>query len=155
MNISKHITYDEATKSATAIKKGLYNTPNATELINMQTIANEIFEPLRDFLGGKPIRITSFFRSIELNRIIGGSSTSQHCKGEAMDIDADGSHTSNKEVFMYILENLCFDQLIWEFGDNLNPDWVHVSYKENEDNRGQVLKAIKQGGKTRYITYTG
>jgi hypothetical protein len=154
-NISKHISYNEATKSNTAIKRGIYNIPNAAEVQNMEAVAQEVFEPVREALGDKPLRLTSFFRSIALNREIGGSSSSQHCKGEAMDIDADGSHTTNKEVFMYIFENLCFDQLIWEFGDNQSPDWIHVSYKRNGDNRGQVLKAIKQEGKTRYIPYTG
>jgi hypothetical protein len=155
MKISEHISYNEATKSNTAVRRGIYNIPNATEMQNMEAIAKEIFEPLREALGGKPLKLTSFFRSIELNRTIGGSDRSQHCKGEAMDIDADNSHTSNRDVFMYILENLDFDQLIWEFGDNLNPDWVHVSYRKNGENRGQVLKAIRQEGKTRYINYTG
>lgn len=154
-NISKHISYDEATKSRTAIRNGIYNIPNATEIQRMEAVAQEVFEPVREALGGKPLRLTSFFRSIALNRALGGSSTSQHCKGEAIDIDADGSHTTNRDVFTYILENLEFDQLIWEFGDNLNPDWVHVSYKRNGENRCQVLKAIKQEGKTRYINYTG
>jgi hypothetical protein len=155
MKISKHISYTEATKSATAQRKGIYNTPNGTELENMQTLASKIFEPIRDALGNKPIRITSFFRSRALNEMIGGSYTSQHCKGQAMDIDADYSHTSNKAVFMYIVDNLNFDQLIWEFGDNLNPDWVHVSYKNEVDNRNQILKAVRVNGKTKYINYEG
>lgn len=155
MKISEHISYYEATKSNTAIRRGIHNTPNGTELQNMETIAQKIFEPLRKALGDKPLRITSFFRSIALNRAIGGSSTSQHCKGQAMDIDADGSHTSNKEVFMYIAENLDFDQLIWEFGDNLNPDWIHVSYVSEHQNRKQILKAIRQDGRTKYINYEG
>jgi hypothetical protein len=146
MEISKHISYTEATKSATAQRKGIYNTPNGTELENMQTLASEIFEPIREALGNKPLRITSFFRSRALNEAIGGSSTSQHCKGQAMDIDADYSHTSNKAIF---------DQLIWEFGDNLNPDWIHVSYKNEVDNRNQILKAVRVNGKTKYINYEG
>ena len=155
MKISEHITYTEATKSATAQRKGIYNNPNGTELQNMETLAEKIFEPIRCALGDKPLRITSFFRSRKLNEAIGGSSTSQHCKGQAMDIDADYSHTSNKEVFIYIVENLSFDQLIWEFGDNMNPDWVHVSYVSESQNRGQILKAVRVDGKTKYITYEG
>ena len=155
MEISKHVSYNEATKSATAQRKGIYNTPNVTELQNMRTLCEKIFEPLRKAMGEKPLRITSFFRSIELNRAIGGSSRSQHCSGQAMDIDADGSHTSNKELFMYIVNNLDFDQLIWEFGDNLNPDWIHVSYVSEEQNRNQILKAIRVDGRTKYISYEG
>lgn len=155
MKISEHISYNEATKSATAVKKGIVNCPNGTELQNMQTLAEKVFEPLRAALGNKPLRITSFFRSIKLNELIGGSRTSQHCKGQAMDIDADNSHTTNKEVFMYIADNLDFDQLIWEFGDNLNPDWVHVSYVSEHQNRKQILKAIRQNGKVKYISYEG
>ena len=156
MKISQHVSYNEATKSATAERKGMYNTPNASELERMKTLSEKIFEPVREALGNKPLRITSFFRSIALNRLIGGgSSTSQHCKGQAMDIDADGSHTSNKAVFMYIVENLSFDQLIWEFGDNLDPDWIHVSYVSEEENRGEILKAVRMGGKTKYINYEG
>jgi hypothetical protein len=155
MKISEHVSYAEATKSATAQRRGMYNTPNATELQNMQTLSEQIFEPIRCALGDKPLKITSFFRSIALNRAIGGSSTSQHCKGQAMDIDADGSHTSNRQIFQYIVENLSFDQLIWEFGDNLDPDWVHVSYVNEESNRGRILKAVRIDGKTKYINYEG
>lgn len=155
MKISTHVSYAEATKSATAQRKGIYNTPNAVELENMKTLSTEIFEKVRQALGDKPLRITSFFRSKELNTMIGGSTTSQHCKGQAMDIDADYSHTTNRQIFEYIVENLSFDQLIWEFGDNLNPDWIHVSYKCPTENRGQILKAIRVDGRTKYITYTG
>jgi len=94
-----------------------------------------------------PIFISSGYRSPHLNISIGGISTSQHCKGEALDLDADGY---NYKLFNYIFENLDFDQLIWEFGDDKNPAWVHVSYKIDE-NRNQVLKAYKdEQGRTKY-----
>ena len=86
MAISDHITYKEATQSNTAIRKGIDNTPNDEQLLNIIEIAKKVFEPLRNGLGDKPIRINSFFRSLELNKAIGGSTKSQHCKGEAMDI---------------------------------------------------------------------
>jgi len=148
--ISKHITYKEATKSRTAQKRGIDNTPNEEQLDSMKRIAEKIFEPLREGLGGNPIAITSFFRGKTLNSVIGGSNTSQHVRGEAMDIDADVfGYSSNKEIFNYIRENLTFDQLLWEFGDDNNPAWVHVSLKENH-NRGMCLKVTRNNGKTNY-----
>jgi len=149
-NISKHITYKEATKSRTAEAKGISNEPSSEELKAMENIAENIFEPLRAALGGNPLAITSFYRGKELNKVIGGSSRSQHCKGEAMDIDADVyNKVTNKQVFEYIRANLEFDQLIWEFGNDSNPSWVHVSLK-NKNNRGMVLRAARTNGKTNY-----
>ena len=113
----------------------------------MQNLAKNVFEPLRIFFD-EPIRVNSFFRSEALNIKVGGSKTSQHCKGEAFDIDALNGIT-NKELFDYILNNLEFDQLIWEYGDEKNPDWVHVSLKMNGQNRGQVLRATENG----YLKY--
>ena len=99
-----------------------------------------------------PIHISSGYRSKGLNDAVGGSLTSQHCKGEAIDIDMDGSSNgvTNKMVYDYIKDNLVFDQLIWEFGTDKNPDWVHVSYSKTK-NKKQKLKAIKSNGKTSYI----
>lgn len=146
-NISKHITYKEATHSNTGIKRGIDNTPGNGELIAMKRLAENVFEPLRDHFG-KPIRVNSFFRSKELNRAVGGSSTSQHVKGEAIDISGIG--ISNKDLFNYIKQNLDFDRLIWEFGNDSEPQWVHVSYKADK-NRKSVLKATKANGRTKYI----
>jgi len=146
-NISKHITYKEATHSDTAAKKGIDNTPGASEIIAMKRLAENIFEPMREHFG-KPIRVNSFFRSKALNKVVGGSETSQHVKGEAIDISGIG--VSNKELFNYIKNNLDFDQLIWEFGNDSEPQWVHVSYKLG-NNRKNVLKATKVNGKTKYI----
>ena len=148
--ISKNITYNEAVHSNTAKRKGIENIPNEIQIANMITIAEMIFQPLRSYVGG-PIKITSFFRSPELNRAIGGSKSSQHCKGQAMDLDDVYGHKTNAEMFDYIRENLDFDQLIWEFGDDNNPNWIHVSYVDKQENRNRCLKAYKKNGKTKYM----
>ena len=150
--ISKHISYKEATRSTTSIRLGIDNKPFEYELGNMKAIAENIFEPLRLWVGGA-IKVTSFFRSEKLNQAIGGSVSSQHCQGRAIDIDDVYGYKTNAEMFNYIKNNLDFDNLIWEFGTDNNPDWVHVSYVSNERNRGQVLRAIKENGKTKYLNY--
>lgn len=147
--ISKHVSYTEGTKSITAIRKGIENIPNEYELQNMELIAAKIFEPLREWVGG-PIKINSFFRCEELNTAIGGSSKSQHCQGRAIDLDDTYGHKTNAEMFEYIRTNLNFDQLIWEFGNDTNPDWVHVSYVSDTQNRNRCLKASRENGKTVY-----
>ena len=149
MRISKHISYKEAVHSNTAKRRGIDNTPNEEQLYNMTKVAHNIFEPLRLYVGGA-IKINSFFRSEELNKAIGGSSKSQHCQGCAIDIDDIYGHKTNYEMFEYIRENLDFDQLIYEFGDATNPDWVHVSYVSTGDNRNRVLRAVKNNGKPSY-----
>ena len=150
-NISKNVTYAEAVKSQTAERLGIQNIPDAAKLKNMQRIAAAIFEPVRrDVAGNKPLSVTSFFRSEDTNAAAGGTPLSQHCKGEAMDIDADvfGNGT-NAQIFDYIQNNLEFDQLIWEFGDTRNPAWVHVSLKA-KNNRKQTLRSLKRKGRTIY-----
>ena len=124
--ISENISYREAIKSNTAMRKGIDNTPTSYEVTNMVGVAKNIFEPLRKWVGG-PIKITSMFRSEKLNRAIGGSSRSQHCQGRALDLDDTFGHKTNAEMFNYIKSNLSFDQLIWEFGSDINPDWIHVA----------------------------
>jgi len=151
--ISKHISEKEATKSITALRLGIANTPNGTALANMKVLAEKIFEPLRKFVGG-PIKINSMFRSEALNKQIGGSSRSQHCQGNAIDIDDIYGYKTNKEMFDFIKENLDFDQLIYEFGNEENPDWVHVSYVDKEKNRNKILKAVRDKGKTMYVDIT-
>ncbi len=147
--ISKNISYKEATRSVTAIRLGLENKPSDYELTNMQVLAEKVFQPLRKWIG-EPIKINSFFRSVELNKAIGGSSRSQHCEGRAIDIDDTYGHATNAEMFDWIKENLDFDQMIWEFGDDENPDWVHVSYVSEDSNRKRCLKAYRKNGKTKY-----
>ena len=147
--ISAHISDKEGVYSITAMRRGIDNTPESEELDNMKLLAEKIFEPLREWVGG-PIRINSFYRSSELNKAIGGSTTSQHCKGQAMDIDDTSCHKTNAEMYAWIKENLDFDQMIWEFGDDDNPNWVHISYVSPEDNRNRCLKAYKEKGTTKY-----
>lgn len=147
--ISKHISYKEAIKSNTATRLNIENIPDDYQLGNMELISKEIFEPLRRWVGG-PIRINSMFRCVELNQAIGGSLRSQHCQGRAIDLDDTFSYKTNAEMFNYIKENLNFDQLIWEFGDENNPDWVHVSYVSEDQNRNRCLIAYKKNGRTKY-----
>lgn len=148
-NISKYVTYQEVTKSNQATALKLANIPNATQLNNLRLVCTNVFDKVREHFG-KPIGISSGFRSVELNAKIGGSKTSQHCEGKALDIDGDiFGGINNKELFFYIKENCIFDQLIWEFGSENAPDWVHVSFNEGK-NRGQILRALKVGGKTIY-----
>ena len=150
MKISDHITYAEAIHSNTAKRRGIDNTPNPTQVETMKVTAEKIFEPLRKFVGG-PIKVNSFFRSPELNNAIGGSKTSQHCKGQAIDIDDVFGYRTNAEMYNWIKENLNFDQMIWEFGTDMNPNWVHISYVSDEDNRNRCLKAYKdEYNKTKY-----
>ena len=149
MKISKHVSYKEGVRSNTATRRGIDNTPTDDHLHFMEIIAHEIFEPLREWVGG-PIKINSFFRSPDLNTAIGGSAMSQHCKGQAMDIDDTFGYKTNAEMFKWIKENLNFDQMIWEFGNDGNPDWVHISYVSEAKNRNRCLKAYKEKGKTKY-----
>lgn len=136
-NISKYISYLEATTSQTAVRKKIVNTPNEEQLLNMQLIGIRIFDVIREHFK-TPLRVSSFFRSLLLNNAVGGSKTSQHVKGQAIDIQGTGE-VSNRMIFDYIKSNLDFDQLIWEYGNNINPAWVHVSYVSKEKNRKQVI----------------
>ena len=131
-NISKHISFAEATQSPTAAKLGINNNPDKAQLEAMILVAEKCFEPLRTWYG-KPIKVNSFFRSDLLNRAVKGSLTSQHKKGEAIDLDA-GSKEENKKLFDWIKANLDFDQLLNEY----NYSWVHISYSKTK-NRKQIL----------------
>ena len=149
MKLTENLSLAEVTKSATAIRMSIANTPSATHLIALKEVSKNIFQPCREHFG-KPLAVTSGYRSEALNEAINGSKTSQHSKGEALDLDADVfGGFSNAELFNYIKDHLDFDQLIWEFGNNNNPAWVHCSYK-TRGNRNEVLIAIKTNGKTTY-----
>ena len=153
MKVTEHVSYKEVIKSNTATRRGIENIPSGEQMENIKLLCENVFEPLREHVGG-PIAINSLFRSVDLNRAIGGSSTSQHCavNGAAMDIDDTYGIMSNADMFEFI-KKLDFDQLIWEYGDDENPDWVHISYKKN-GNRKQILKCSKVKGKTVYSLYS-
>jgi hypothetical protein len=168
MKLSKNLSLAEVMRSATAQRHGIVNEPTPEHLQNLMRIAEHIFQPIRDFLGS-PLFVSSGYRSERLNQLIGGShkyvdgkyiATSQHCKGQALDLDQGDE---NWMVFNYIKQNLNFDQLIWEFGDEpcvgyatglCNPSWVHVSYVSPEKNRNQILVAYKYKGKTSYRVWS-
>ena len=150
--ISEHVSYREGVKSNTATRLNIDNTPDSYALSNMSAISIHLFEPLRRWVGG-PIKINSFYRSEKLNQAIGGSSRSQHCQGRAIDIDDIFGYKTNAEMFNYLKGNLNFDQIIWEFGDDKNPDWVHMSFISFNENRGRALIAYREKGKTKYKNY--
>ena len=151
MNLSKNLMLAEAITSQTATRLGINNQPSPLVIKRMELVAQNIFQKIRDHFN-KPVRVSSFYRSPELNRRIGGSSTSQHTTGEAIDLQSTSGFT-NKEIFDYVRTNLKFDQLIGEFPDaSGNFEWVHISLKEN-GNRNQILIAKRVKGKTVYVPF--
>ena len=148
--LSKHVSYKEGVYSITAKRLGLENDPSDEHLANMKLLAEKVFEPLREHVQ-HPIKINSFYRGPELNKAIGGSNSSQHCKGQAMDIDDSYGNATNAYMYEWIKKNLDYDQMIWEFGDDENPDWVHVSFVNEGVNRNRCLKAYRENGKTKYM----
>ena len=149
MVISQHLQLAELIRSESAKRYGITNMPTPEHIANLKLLAEHIFEPIRANFRC-PILISSGYRSKELNAVIGGSNTSQHSLGQAIDIDMDGTsyNVINADIFNFIKEKLPFDQLIWEFGNPLNPAWVHVSYSDRH--RRQILKATKTNGITNY-----
>ena len=146
--VSEHISYKEATRSVTATRLKISNIPNDDIFKKMVTVSEKVFEPLRKWCK-HPINVNSFYRSEKLNTAIGGSKKSSHMSGQAIDISTLGKK-SNGEMFEYIKENLDYDQLIWEFGNDVNPRWIHVSYKNKKDNRKEALRAKYRGGRATY-----
>ncbi len=145
MQLTNNFSLDELCVTSTGIK----NVPNEEQIKNLDKLAENVLQPIRDHFR-TPIHIISGYRSPACNKAVGGAKNSDHLKGMASDIDQPGhSRVTNKMIFDYIKENLEYRQLIWEFGDDNNPAWVHVSYNEN-DNKGEVLKAVKKNGKTIY-----
>ena len=156
MKLSKNLSLSEVTKSLTAKRLGIDNTPDDWVQENLKAVAEHVFQPLRDSFKC-PIFVSSGYRSAELNTAIGGSRRSQHVEGRALDLDGDVyGRCTNSQIFEWIRENLEFDQLIWEFGDTDNPDWVHVSYVHDGNNRKRCLKACRDDeGKTYYEVMFG
>ena len=152
MKLTAHFDLSEFTRSESAKREGLDNTPTSEHLENIKILCEKVLEPIRMRFG--PINISSGYRGKMLNHFIGGAVNSDHCVGRAADIDMDdvGTGVTNTEIFNYIKDNLDYDQLIWEFGNKEKPDWVHVGYRLNE-NRKQTLRATKVNGKSHYAPY--
>jgi hypothetical protein len=149
MQLSKNLALAEVTRSETAKRKGISNMPTPEHIENFKKLAENVFQPIREHFG-VPIHISSGYRSYALNKAVGGSASSQHCSGEAIDIDMDGTSITNKQIFEFVRDNVNFDQMIWEFGTDANPDWVHVSYESTGKQRKQILKATKTASGTKY-----
>jgi uncharacterized protein YcbK (DUF882 family) len=149
MNLSPNFTLAEMTKSETALRHDMDNTPGETEIANLKLLAEKVLQPVRDHFG-KGVKVNSGFRHPEVNAKVGGSKTSDHCQGQAADIEIPG--VANADLAQWIVDNLDFRQVILEFYTPGVPDsgWVHVSYVEG-DNKKQVLTATKQNGKTVYL----
>jgi hypothetical protein len=152
MKLTAHYDLAEFTRSESAKREGLDNTPTSEHLENIKILCEKVLEPIR--LRFCSINISSGYRGKMLNHFIGGSVNSDHCVGRAADIDMDdiGTGVTNTEIFNYIKDNLDYDQLIWEFGNKVKPDWVHVGYRLNA-NRKQTLRATKVSGKSHYAPY--
>jgi len=142
MKLSENFTLAELTDTDT----GLPNNPSQDEIRNLKLLVQKVLQPVRDKFG--VINVTSGFRSPGVNSAVGGSATSDHVHGRAADIQCEDMAT----VFKYIRKNLPFKQLIWEFGTDAQPKWIHIAYDAN-NNKGEVLKAIKKGGKTKYVQF--
>lgn len=141
MKIGKYFTLDELTATGT----GIENNPNSSALVNLRNLVESILDPAREKLG-MPIKVNSGYRSQAVNSKIGGAKNSQHLKGEAADLDC----SDNAKLFNLICDNFLFDQLIWEGGNDIQPNWVHVSYK-TQGNRCEVLKMVKVNGRSTYV----
>lgn len=151
MQLSKNLSLAEVVRSESAKRRGINNMPTAEHLENLKELALNVFQPIRDHFK-VPIHISSGYRSRILNNAVNGAAKSQHCTGQAIDIDVDETSITNKQVFDFIKDNLEFDQLIHEFGNDLNPDWVHVSFNKGA-NKKQVLRAKRNGIKTYYTNF--
>lgn len=143
MKLTENFSLEELTQTG----HNTMNVPDIKQKEALQRLAEKVLQPAREILG-RPIRVTSGFRSVTTNRLVGGAKTSQHLKGEAADIQCD----NNQELFDIIKDYLEFDQLIYEHTGPTGPAWIHVSYKK-EGNRGQILQAIKVGSRTTYLPY--
>ena len=148
MKLSNNFSLKEMTKSQTATRKDIDNEPGEEEIENLKQLCERVLQPVREHFG-KAVRVNSGYRSPELNSAIGGSKTSDHCKGMAADIEING--VANADLAEWIKDNCEFRQLILEFYTPGIPDsgWVHVSY-DLDDNRRKILTAMKEDGRTVY-----
>ena len=148
MKLTENFSLLELTKSQTAERKGIDNTPSPAHRDNLKSLCTRILQPIRDHFN-RVVSVSSGYRSPELCTAIGSKTTSQHAKGEAADFEIFG--LSNKELADYIHQNLDYDQLILEYWKESDPNsgWVHCSYRDG-DNRNQYLKAYKKNGSTKY-----
>lgn len=149
IQLSKNLMLSEVTRSESAKRRGINNQPTKEHLENLKYLAEKVFQPIREHFG-VPIRISSGYRSKELNKAIKGSTTSFHSIGAAIDIDNDGTSITNAQIFNFIKENLDFTELIWEFGTKLNPAWVHVAILKGREKEKEILVATKRNGKDHY-----
>ena len=147
MNLSAHVTLAEFERSDAAIRFGIENKMNEFEIERAKELCENVFEPIRAHLN-KPIKINSGFRSAVVNKRMGGAKTSQHVLGEAMDLDLH-----ERGIFEWIIDNIDFDQAIYEGGNDVAADWFHISYRKGR-NRKQALRMVKKAGKTSYIPYS-
>lgn len=150
MNLSENLTLSEVIRSESAKRYQITNIPTEEHLENLKQLAKNIFQPIRNHFN-VPIRISSGYRSAALNKKIGGAANSQHSTGQAIDIDMIGTEVTNADIFNFVKDNLKFDQLIWEFGNDAEPDWVHISWSKKP--RKQILKAKRNGLQTVYSKY--
>jgi len=154
MKLSKNLSLNEVVRSDTAMRRDIDNTPTEEHLKNLKYTAEKVFQPIREHFG-VPIYISSGYRSKELNEAIGGSPRSFHSHGMALDLDQDGRNkgVSNADVFYYIKENLQFTELIWEFGDETNPNWVHVAIAPGREDEKKIKIAERIDNRTTYSTW--
>ena len=152
MKLSANFSLSEMTKSQTAIRKDIDNTPTQEHIDNLKYVAVNLLQPIRDHFG-KPVTVSSGYRSVELCEAIGSSSRSQHAKGEAADFEIPGM--DNKELGLWIRDNIEYDQLILEFYKDGEPNsgWIHCSMVKDGEPRKSTLQAIKIGGKTQYVAW--
>ena len=162
VRLSDHLSLREAIKSNTAKRKGIENRPDARQVEVMSFLAKNFFEVLRYRLGGFPIHVSSFYRSYKLNAIIGGSINSDHMvQGDvaAIDLDNDAikdvTGVTNADIFYYVFDNMFYKKLIWEFGDDEQPRWVHISFStdHNKNKKRKTYRAVKKQGKITYLKF--
>ena len=151
MKLSKNLSLNEVTKSNTAERRGIDNSPTEAHIKNLKYVAEKVFQPIREYFG-VPIYVSSGYRSQALNEAIGGSPRSFHSHGMALDLDQDGRNkgVSNCDIFYFIKDNLQFTELIWEFGDEYEPNWVHVAIAPGRENEKKTKIAQKVNNKTTY-----